>query len=95
MDFNEALTEVLLGLLDLHPDIRPTSAYADAVALGADDFRETIRPKIPFTDDPTFIPKPYYQIFSARTGFLPNLSMVDLLFNMGPESRLVLRDSVF
>ena len=95
VDFNEALTEVLLGLLDLHPDIRPTSAYADAVALGADDFRETIRPKIPFTDDPAFTPKPYYQIFSARTGFLPNLSMVDLLFNMGPESRLVLRDSVF
>ena len=95
VDFNEALTEVLLGLLDLHPDIRPTSAYADAVALGADDFRETIRPKIPFTDDPAFTPKPYYQIFSARTGFLPNLSMVDLLFNMGPESRLVLRDSIF
>ena len=37
---------------------------------------------------------PYYQVFSARHGFLPNLSIVDLLFNMGPESLLVLRDSI-
>ncbi|MDY5768431.1 MAG: WbqC family protein, partial [Alloprevotella sp.] len=34
---------------------------------------------------------PYYQVFSSRTGFLPHLSIVDLLFNLGPESRLVLR----
>ena len=31
---------------------------------------------------------PYYQVFSARTGFLPDLSIVDLIFNMGPEARL-------
>lgn len=30
----------------------------------------------------------YYQVFSARTGFLPDLSIVDLIFNMGPEARL-------
>ena len=29
---------------------------------------------------------PYYQVFAGRHGFLPNLSIVDLLFNMGPES---------
>lgn len=31
---------------------------------------------------------PYYQVFSSRTGFLPDLSIVDLIFNMGPEARL-------
>ena len=36
---------------------------------------------------------PYYQVFATRTGFLPNLSIVDLLFNLGPESRMVLRRS--
>lgn len=30
--------------------------------------------------------EPYYQIFASRHGFLPDLSIVDLLFNMGPES---------
>ena len=32
----------------------------------------------------------YYQVFKARTSFLPDLSIVDLLFNMGPEARLYL-----
>ena len=29
---------------------------------------------------------PYHQMFAQRHGFLPDLSIVDLLFNMGPES---------
>lgn len=45
--------------------------------------------------DPSFQPdpsgaKPYYQMFSHRHGFLPDLSIVDLLFNMGNESILCL-----
>ena len=30
--------------------------------------------------------EPYYQLFAPRHGFIPDLSIVDLLFNMGPES---------
>ena len=41
---------------------------------------------------PTAIPQPYYQVFAPRLGFLPNLSIADLLFNMGPEALLVLRE---
>ncbi|MEI3440030.1 MAG: WbqC family protein, partial [Bacteroides uniformis] len=41
-------------------------------------------------EDPEFSPKPYYQVFQEKHGFLPNLSIVDLLFNMGPESLLML-----
>lgn len=29
---------------------------------------------------------PYYQVFSSKTGFLPDLSILDLLFNLGPEA---------
>ena len=57
------------------------------------DYRDSISPKIPFTFDSTFIPIPYYQVFATRHGFLPNLSIVDLLFNMGPEALLVLQKS--
>lgn len=49
------------------------------------DFREAIRPKHPLAD-PDFVPHPYYQVFAQKHGFLPNLSILDLLFNMGPES---------
>lgn len=32
----------------------------------------------------------YYQVRRERFGFLPGMSIVDLLFNMGPESELIL-----
>ena len=43
-----------------------------------------------FSCDPAM---PYYQVFASRNGFIPNLSVVDLLFNMGPEGLIVLRDA--
>ena len=48
------------------------------------DFREGIRPKHPM-EDPDFEPKPYYQVYQQKHGFLANLSVLDLMFNMGPE----------
>lgn len=34
---------------------------------------------------------PYYQVWDKRYGFMPGLSVLDLIFNMGPESPLVLK----
>ena len=46
-----------------------------------------------FTLHPSpFTLHPYYQLFSDRHGFMPDLSIVDLLFNMGPESILYLNN---
>ncbi len=33
---------------------------------------------------------PYYQVFKDRYGFVGGMSILDLLFNMGPEGKLVL-----
>ena len=33
----------------------------------------------------------YWQVFRERFGFVPNLSVMDLLFNEGPESICYLR----
>lgn len=30
--------------------------------------------------------EPYYQVFAHKHGFVSGLSIVDLLFNMGPEA---------
>lgn len=33
---------------------------------------------------------PYYQVRAGKLGFIPHLSVLDLIFNMGPESPLVI-----
>jgi hypothetical protein len=50
-----------------------------------DDFRDVIRPKHPLPDA-SFTPRRYYQVFEQKHGFLPNLSILDLLMNEGNES---------
>lgn len=56
---------------------------------GVLDLRDTINPKHPLPDA-DFVPRRYYQVFERKHGFQPNLSILDLLFNMGPESILYL-----
>lgn len=91
VDFNEALERTLLALLSLECPINVSNDYVAAPPSGALDLRSIISPKASTQADTLFHPVPYYQVFAERTGFLPNLSIVDLLFNLGPESRLVLK----
>ena len=49
------------------------------------DFRDAIRPKKPLPDA-EFVPKRYYQVYGQKHGFLPNMSILDLLFNEGNEA---------
>lgn len=82
LDFNEAIREKVCELLDIRPSVSLTEEYIPEVTR---DYRSVIRPKSPEAD-PDFEPKPYYQVYQQKHGFLPNLSILDLLFNMGPES---------
>ncbi len=84
-DFNLAITHKLCELLDIRPNLQLTDSYTDAEALGADDFRDAIRPKKSLPD-PSFAPIPYYQVYQQKHGFQPNLSILDLLFNKGNEA---------
>ena len=93
-DFNEELCHLVCSLIDIQPVMERTSEYKTGFAPGEADFRERIHPKKDFSlEDPDFSPQSYYQVFQERLGFLPTLSIIDLLFNMGPESLLVLQQS--
>ena len=83
-DFNEAIREKMCELLDIQPKVSYTEEFASTVN-NMIDFRSSINPKHP-EPDPDFTPKRYYQVYEQKHGFLPNLSILDLLFNMGPES---------
>ncbi|MDO4948816.1 MAG: WbqC family protein [Bacteroidales bacterium] len=90
-DFNMELCQLVCDLMDLHPDMEATDDYRKTVP---NDYRELIHPKNDHRIDSSFLPIPYYQVFREQHGFLPNLSIVDLLFNMGPESLVVLQKSI-
>ena len=49
------------------------------------DLRSAINPKHP-DEDADFVARRYYQVYERKHGFQSNLSILDLLFNMGPES---------
>lgn len=93
-DFNEKLCELVCELIDIQPAIHRTEEYKQELSSFKHDFREAIHPKKDYQLDSSFNPIPYYQVFEVRHGFLPNLSIIDLLFNMGPESLIVLQKSI-
>lgn len=89
VDFNMETTQKMCELLDIQPHITLTDAYVSAEDVGVTDYRDVIRPKNPLPDD-RFQPRHYYQVYEQKHGFQPNLSILDLLFNEGPEAVLYL-----
>lgn len=90
VDYNTRLLKTVCELMDIPCKVEFSTSYIDA-ADGYDDFRPLMTQKKGADGiSSAFHFKPYYQVFSSRHGFMENLSCVDLLFNMGPESCLFL-----
>lgn len=82
LKFNLELTAKLMNLLGIKKSFELTSTF-ELKPANVLDLRNEITPKKPFS----LFPLPaYWQVFQERNGFYPGLSVVDLLFNLGPES---------
>jgi len=90
-ELNGRMLSLLLDKLMIPAEMSFTEVYA-AQAENFEDMRERIHPK---KEDSLLkeldIEKPYFQVFSCKYGFVPNLSVIDLLFNEGPDSILYLK----
>lgn len=81
--YNEKLRDIVLELMNESVDVNYTEEY---VANYTDDFldlREVISPK---STSSQFQLKEYDQVFKEKLGFQPNLSILDLIFNLGPSA---------
>ena len=94
VDYNEQLCQLVCQLIDIDTSLQRTESYVAEPSNTIIDLRDAIHPKKEVMDDASFSAVPYYQVFQERLGFLPNLSIIDLLFNMGPEAILVLQKSI-
>ncbi len=85
-EFNMQILRTVCRLIKVPFTIRESDAYMDA-GPGIIDLRNGIHPKTNRQSvDPAFVPQQYAQVFSDKWGFEPNLSILDLLFNEGPQS---------
>ena len=90
-DLNLGLLETLLQILGCSVTPRFSEEY---LTPGPDDhdFRSCLSPKPRlWRPDPEFTPVPYYQVFTEKMAFIPNLSVLDLLLCEGPEALSILR----
>ena len=83
VEFNTALTERLMQLLGIGGNLRLSEAYVEASDNDVD-----LRAK---KRESQFDSPHYFQLFSDRFPFEPNLSIIDLLFSEGPTAIDLLR----
>lgn len=100
-DLNKDIISFFIEKTGIAVDLRNTSDFSisgtvtspDGTIIKCDDLRTLIHPKHP--DDILMrnnLEKPYFQVFSGKHGFKSNLSIMDLLFNEGPDSILYLKN---
>lgn len=92
-DLNLRIIEFFIQKIRLGIRIVPTESYASAG--NALDYRDIIHPKKQNTILKDLdMEKPYFQVFAGKYGFQSDLSVMDLLFNEGPQSLLYLVPSL-
>lgn len=83
-EYNLQLLETLLHILRIEKKIEFTNSYE--VNPSVKDFRYLSDKHSPQTSI-----GPYYQVFSDKLGFTPNLSCLDILFNEGLQTLIILK----
>lgn len=94
LQWNTQLQNKILDLLEFDTTYYFTDSYEKEYENGIIDLRDAFNAKKNIvTLQPDCVLTPYYQVFEQKFGFQPDLSIIDLLFNMGNEARLILKQA--
>lgn len=87
-ELNLKLIKIIAELIGIECQVEVMDEYLTETQLeGFADFRDVIHPKKKNDIlEKLQLNKPYYQVFTNKQGFVSNLSVLDLLFNEGPNS---------
>lgn len=91
LELNRDLMSFCLRHIGLQKKISETLTYERRPSEGVLDLRSIISPKMPFEERCFYRAERYYQVFGNE--FVPNLSIVDLLFCEGPRAYQILKAS--
>lgn len=92
LDLNTEAIQVVEELAGIKTEMAYTDKFIAEGRL-PEDFRYRIAPgKTSGIED--YHPVPYIQVFSDRFGFVPGLSIIDMLFNKGPGTEALLLGSL-
>jgi hypothetical protein len=81
-DFNQNIFNEIKGILNLQLDVKYSTTYEENICL-EQDYRNYFDKKYNTSD---WNYAEYIQVFGYKHGFMPNLSIFDLIFNLGPKS---------
>lgn len=94
IDLNEYIVSTLNEIIEINPQIERTTDYIKDSS-GFIDWREGIHPKKSKRQtDENYHEIEYTQVFCDKFEYQENLSVLDLIFNLGPESLMHLNKTL-
>ena len=95
LEYNQEIQNTICEILEIDPKIQLTEDFVELKQEEIVDFRNVIHPKASKAiHDNSFQAEEYTQVFSDKHPFASNLSILDVVFNLGPEGESYLSSCI-
>jgi hypothetical protein len=95
LEYNQEIQNTICEILEIDPKIQLTEDFVELKQEEIVDFRNAIHPKASKAIlDNSFQAEEYTQVFSDKHPFASNLSILDVVFNLGPEGESYLSSCI-
>ncbi|MBR4215266.1 MAG: WbqC family protein [Bacteroidales bacterium] len=94
IDLNNEINDLIFKILKIKTTIHHTNDFITLDNPNFYDLRNSIHPKKSQTIGENYYTEtPYPQVFDSKFGFVPNLSIIDMIFNVGFEAEELVKQA--